>query len=103
MEFLAEADDTEVTAFMDGVPAAKLPVASKSEKVRSEEADVAFTTDEDVGEAVSSRANAEAPVKFMPEGGRIIAESQIKLVPKDPAASIFYTLDGSTPTISSKK
>ena len=100
VEFLAEAEEAEVSSFMDGTP----PKQPKAEQDMSKPTETAAPEDgDDIGEGVSSGAASDAPVKFLPEGGRIIAESQIKLVPKDPAATIFYTLDGSTPSISSKK
>jgi hypothetical protein len=100
VEFLAEAEEAEVSSFMDGTP----PKQPKAEQDMSKPTEMAAPEDgDDIGEGVSSGADSDSPGKFLPEGGRIIAESQIKLVPKDPAATIFYTLDGSTPSISSKK
>ena len=114
VEFLSEAEDSEVGAFMDTrtVPkqreAAPVDAAEKAsrhvvaeEEEGEDEAEPSSMFEEGLGEAVT--VGAAAPVKFIPEGGRIIAESQVKLVPQDPAVVVHYTLDGSTPSTSSKK
>ena len=92
VEFLAEADDSDVGAFMDRHAKMALPVADDDEDDLGEDTKRmhALSTDvtavgqgsdpESLGEVES--AGGEAPVSFVPEGGRIISESQLKLVPK---------------------
>jgi len=89
VEFLAaEADDNDVGAFMDKHAAVEEDDESDlQEDTKRMHADVtAVATGEDAAEDVGEveSVGASAPVGFVPEGGRIISESRLKLVPKVP-------------------
>jgi len=123
VEHLSGASDGEVEEFMDrqqlepveflGEQEATSPKGRALREVEQDlrKADQEFAdagsqlgeNEEKTGRLAESAEGEEDPLEFLPEGGRIINESHLKLIPKDPDATIHFTMDGSDPTEKSPK